>query len=182
MPLVNLVLGLAALLLGRKLFWLFVGAAGFVLGFNVAQSYFQLEAAWLVVVIGLVVGALGALLAVFAQRLAIAIAGFISGGYLLGQFAAYLGLAAAGDPASPFNPVIVITGGVIGAVLVSLFFDAALIVLSSILGATMTMQAVTALLALDPALRLLLYFVLVLVGIGLQWAMWRDRGGRRDNS
>jgi hypothetical protein len=180
--LVNLVLGLTALLFGRQLFWLFVAAAGFVLGFNVAQSYLQPEAAWLVVVIGLIVGALGALLAVFAQRLAIAIAGFITGGYLFGLLAASLGLAAAGDPTSQVNPVIFIAGGIAGAVLVSVFFDAALIVLSSILGATLTMQAVTDFLALDPTIRLLLYIVLIIAGIGLQWAMWRDRRGPRESS
>jgi hypothetical protein len=182
MSLVNLVLGLAALLFGRQLFWLFVATAGFVLGFNLASQYLQTDAAWLVTVIGLVVGALGALLAVFAQRLAIALAGFVTGGYLFGLLANYLQVAAAGDTFAPVNLVIYVIGGVIGALLVTVFFDAALIILSAILGATLTTQAVAGYLALDPTLRLLLYIVLIVVGIGLQWTLWSDRGGRRNSS
>ena len=35
---VTLVVGLAVLLFGRRLFWLFVGAAGFAMGLHVAPA------------------------------------------------------------------------------------------------------------------------------------------------
>jgi hypothetical protein len=178
--LVNLLIGLAALLFGRQLYWLFVAAAGFVLGFNLAQNLLQTDVAWLAIVIGLAVGALGALLAVFFQRLAIAIAGFVTGGYLLGQLAASLQIAAAADTFAPVNLIIYIVGGIIGAVLVTVFFDPALILLSAILGATLTTPVAAEFLNLDPTLRAVLYIVLLVLGIGVQWSLWSDRTWRRE--
>lgn len=39
--LINLILGGALLVAGRKLFWLFVGAAGFVTGIQLATRFWQ---------------------------------------------------------------------------------------------------------------------------------------------
>ncbi|MDT8307203.1 MAG: hypothetical protein RRC07_14825, partial [Anaerolineae bacterium] len=174
MSLVNLIVGLATLLLGRQLFWLFVAAAGFVLGFNLARQFLGPEVTWVVTLVGLFVGLLGAFLATFAQRLAIAIAGFITGAYLLNLLAASLGLAAAADPFAGGNVVISLIGGVIGAVLVSIFFDAALIFLSALLGATLTTQVVAGYFALGGTPAALLYIVLLVIGIGVQWSVWRE--------
>jgi len=49
---ISLILGVALLVAGRKLFWLFVGAAGFVTGMQLATSsgkarnYWQLSLVW----------------------------------------------------------------------------------------------------------------------------------------
>jgi len=40
---VNILLGLILLTLGRKLFWLFVGFIGFAVGFHYAASVWQLQ-------------------------------------------------------------------------------------------------------------------------------------------
>ena len=57
---INLVLGGALLLAGRKLFWLFVGAAGFVTGIQLATRFSQ-GPDWLAIVIGLIIGVVEAL-------------------------------------------------------------------------------------------------------------------------
>jgi len=79
---INLILGVALLVAGRKLFWLFVGAAGFVTGIQLATWFWQ-GPELLAIVIGLVVGVIFALLAIFLQGVAIGIAGFLAGGYIL---------------------------------------------------------------------------------------------------
>ncbi len=75
---VTLLVGLAVLLLGRRLFWLFVGAAGFAVGLHVAPMVLN-GPEWLMVVAALVLGILGAVLAIFFQWLAIGLAGFAAG-------------------------------------------------------------------------------------------------------
>jgi hypothetical protein len=70
------IVGAALLVFGRKLFWLFVAGIGFIAGLNVATSYLKGSPQWLILLLALVAGLIGALLAVFAQSIAIGIAGF----------------------------------------------------------------------------------------------------------
>ena len=76
---VTLVVGLAVLLLGRRLFWLFVGAAGFAVGFTVAPAALPNSPEWLIVLAALVLGILGAVLAILLQWLAVGLGGFAPG-------------------------------------------------------------------------------------------------------
>ncbi len=177
-PIINLLLGLAALIFGRQLFWLFVAAAGFFLGTNLATQYLAPEPVWLALVVGLVAGALGALLAVFAQRLALGIAGFIAGGYLLVFLGSYLQLGVSTESFDLASTVVFIVGGILGAALVSIFFDVALILLSAVLGATLTGDFVGGFFRLNDTYRLILFLGLIAVGIALQWALWSERPGQ----
>jgi hypothetical protein len=58
-----IVLGIAMLLIGRKLFWLFVGVVGFYFGYTLAGQFLPAESEVVVLVIGLMAGILGAILA-----------------------------------------------------------------------------------------------------------------------
>ena len=71
----TLLLG-ALLLVGRKLFWLFVGTIGFVIGIQVATRFFH-GSELITIVAGLVLGIIFAVLAIFLES--IAIAGFLGG-------------------------------------------------------------------------------------------------------
>lgn len=73
---ISLILGSALLVAGRKLFWLFVGAAGFVTGIQLATRFWQ-GSDVLAVIIGLVIGVIFALLAIFLQTIVIGIAGLL---------------------------------------------------------------------------------------------------------
>ena len=71
---VSLLVGIAVLLLGRKLFWLFVGAVGFVIGLGLAFQLLVEQPEWLILIAALVIGLAGAVLAIFAQKVAVVIA------------------------------------------------------------------------------------------------------------
>src|SRR6266496_630040 len=115
---INLVLGGALLIAGRKLFWLFVGAAGFITGIQLATRFFQ-GSGLAAIIVGLVIGVLFALLAIFLQAIVIGIAGFLTGGYILTVLASLIGLHVTGAA----TWLIYIIGGFIGVVLVSFLFD-----------------------------------------------------------
>jgi hypothetical protein len=162
--LINLILGGALLIAGRKLFWLFVGAAGFVTGIQLATRFWQ-GSDVLVIVAGLVLGVIFALLAIFLQAIVIGIAGFLSGGYILTVLATMLGMDLTGATAW----VIYIVGGILGLILVSVLFDWALITLSSLAGASLIVQAFSS----EGATGGLIFFILVIVGVAIQGSILR---------
>ncbi|MFN2158610.1 MAG: DUF4203 domain-containing protein [Anaerolineales bacterium] len=123
-------MGLVLLVAGRKLFWLFVGTVGFVIGFFLANNFFPGESEITRLALGLVVGVIGALLAVFLKKIAVGLAGFISGGLLAVNLAGVFSF----ESAMPIWMLFVL-GGIIGVVLVALLFDWGLIILSSLVGA-----------------------------------------------
>jgi hypothetical protein len=161
---VNFLVGLAVLLFGRKLFWLFVAVAGFILGVTFAPSLLPNQPEWVVLVIALGLGLVGAILAIVIQEIAVAIAGFIFGGYTLLTLLATLGVAT-----GQWNWVIFIIGGVIGAVLVLMLFDPALIILSALVGANL----ITNIFMPAPPLNLVLFIVLFIVGAIFQAGLLR---------
>lgn len=154
-----LILGTALVTLGRRLYWLFVGVLGFLVGLLVAESIFRSAPPWLILLGALAVGAGGALLAIFVQRLGIAAAGFLAGAYLADALFRPLSL-----DLGPWGWAAFVFGGVIGALLMSAVFDWALIGLSSLTGSVLIVQSLE--------LRLpwsgLLFFALLIVGLALQ--------------
>jgi hypothetical protein len=134
---INLVLGTALLVAGRKLFWLFIGVIGFITGIQLAARFFN-GPEWTAILIGVIVGIIFAVLAVFIEALAIGVAGFIAGGFILTTFTSMLGL----NEGLLFW-VIYAIGGVIGILLVMFLFDWALITLSSLAGASLIVQSLS---------------------------------------
>ena len=78
-----IIIGLLVLILGRKLFWLFVGAIGFVIGLHIAMHYLYLQPNWIALLVGVSAGIIGSILAIFLQRIAVVLCGFFSGSYLI---------------------------------------------------------------------------------------------------
>jgi hypothetical protein len=158
---ISLILGVALLVAGRKLFWLFVGAAGFVTGMQLATQFWQ-GPELLAILIGLVVGVIFALLAIFLQSVAIGIAGFLAGGYILTVLAGMIGLNQ-----GAFSWIVYIIGGIIGVLLVIFLFDWAIITLSSLAGASLITQA----LLLPSGIGGVIFIALVIVGVVIQGSM-----------
>ena len=77
--------GCILLILGRKLFWLFVALVGMMSGMQAAQQYFGTQPYWVFLFVGLLAAAIGALLAIFFQRIAIALAGLLVGSTISAQ-------------------------------------------------------------------------------------------------
>jgi Domain of unknown function (DUF4203) len=154
---VEIVAGLLLLLAGRRLFWLFIAIIGFVVGAEVARELLASQSDWIVWVLGAAAGIVGAVVAVFFQRLAFALAGFYAGSYLAIVIAQSLGW-----PLPDF--ALTLVGGVIGAVVAALVMDWAIIVLSTLAGVGMIVGA----LDLVPLHRVILASVLAAVGIVVQ--------------
>jgi len=154
---VAVILGVLLLLTGRKLFWLFIATAGFFVGMSFGGMFFMGHQQWVIFLVAVVTGLIGALLAVFAQRVAFALAGFYAGAYITYLFTHLYG---------PYEISVFLSfaGGVMGAVLAIVFVDWAVIALSSFVGAGIIVDA------LNPARAtgLLLFAILVLAGVFFQ--------------
>lgn len=130
MEIYNIIMGVILLLFGRKLFWLFIGIAGFLFGMEITGMYFGGQPQWVQLAIAIGVGCLGALLAMLAQRLAFTVGGFFAGVFLalkVGQLFAVPGPGA--------MLLLIIGAGVIGAVVATLVMDMAITILACLVGA-----------------------------------------------
>lgn len=166
MNIINLVLGVVLLTTGKKLYWLFVAVVGFVVGLALATRFITLPQPWMVYLVALGAGVIGAVLATFLQHLAIALVGFIVGGY----GALYLSTLL-GKGAQPFNWMAFIIGGIVGLFLVASVFNWALYLLSAWAGATLVTEAI----GLQAQLGLILFFVLFVLGMIIQAGLFRDQ-------
>jgi len=129
-PIVGALIGAVVLFFGRKLFWLCVAAIGFAAGVELAPHLVHEPSALLSLTIALLLGIIGALLAVFLQKIAIGVLGFLAGGKLAGAIAAAFFVHYA-----QHSTIIFVIGGITGAVFLLVLFDWALIVVSSLIGA-----------------------------------------------
>jgi Domain of unknown function (DUF4203) len=159
LPIIGALLGVLILFFGRRLFWLCVAAVGFAAGVELAPQLVHEPSPLLALTIALVLGFIGALLALFLQKIAIAIAGFFAGGKLAVAIAA----AFFAQHAQYFGLTFLI-GGIIGAILLLVVFDWALIFLSAVVGAHLIQSAIT----LPPTGSGILFIVLVVIGVLVQ--------------
>jgi Domain of unknown function (DUF4203) len=164
-PLAGALIGVVVLFFGRKLFWVCVAALGFAAGVEFAPQLFTEPTPILQLSIAIVLGFVGALLALLLQRVAVGIVGFATGGRLAVGLAASFFL----DSASYYWLTFII-GGVIGAILLLSLFDWALIFLSSLIGAHLIVRAVP----LPTTGATILLIVLTALGVIVQ-ALWLRR-------
>lgn len=163
-PWVQAVIGLVLVFAGRRLFWLFVGTVGFFFVFSLTIDQWQ-DPRWaLAAAIGF--GILGALVAVFLQKIAIILAGLVVGAWaslwLLELYEV--------DPGT-LQWFIVAVSSILAGILASWLFEIALIVLSSAAGAVLLADVGN----LDPNPSLAVFVVVTLLGIAIQSA------GRKKN-
>jgi len=161
MSLIKLLLGIIMLTMGRRLFWLFIGAGGFILGFDIAEHMFPHLPHGATLIIAVIAGLISAVAAVTFQKVAIYVGGFWAGGYLLIQVLTEFGIHIR-HHWLPF-----IAGGIMGAILMNLAFSLALIVLSSLFGAILIVQA----LHLSAGRTSIPFFLLCALGIAMQYGL-----------
>jgi hypothetical protein len=161
---IGVLIGIAILFFGRKLFWLTVAAVGFAVGVEIAPLLVNEPSSLLALLIALVLGILGALLALFLQKVAIAVLGFFAGGKLATAIAAAFFVHYA-----QYSTIIFVIGGIIGAILLLAVFGWALIVVSSFIGAYLIQSAIM----LPPTGSTLVFIGLAIVGIFVQAASFR---------
>ena len=161
---IGVIIGVVILFFGRKLFWLCVAAVGFAVGVKIAPLLVNESASLLALLIALIFGVLGALLALFLQKVAIAVLGFLAGGKLATAIAAAFFVQYA-----QYSTIIFVIGGIIGAILLLALFGWALIVVSSFIGAYLIQSAIV----LPPTGSTLVFIGLAIVGIFMQAASYR---------
>ena len=154
--------GVALLISGRQVFWLLVAGLGVVTGLTLVEPLLGDAEPVVVLAIALCAGIVGALLAVFVQKLAVGIAGFLAGGYLAVLVAPYFGLQGG------LELVVWLGGGVLGSLLLAIFFEYALIALSALAGAALIVQYS----GLSPDIHMITTLVLAMIGITVQTNAW----------
>jgi Domain of unknown function (DUF4203) len=165
-PILSVLIGAIILFFGRKIFWLCVAAVGFAAGMEFAPHLMHEPTQILQLSIALVFGFIGALLALFLQKIAIAVAGFLAGGKLAMAFVTAFIAEGARYPGVTF-----IIGGIIGAILLLAVFNWALIVMSAVVGAYLICHTIV----LPPTGTTVLFVGLAAIGIIVQATAFRGR-------
>ncbi len=169
LPVISACIGAVILFFGRKLFWLCVAALGFAAGVQLAAHLVHEPTPLLQLTLALLLGFIGALLSLFLQRIAVALAGFLAGGRLaVGLLATFLV-----DYAAHYWLAFLL-GGIIGALALLFVFNWALILVSSLIGAHLIAAAVT----LPPTGHALLFGGLAICGVIVQSMTLRRAGPR----
>jgi hypothetical protein len=155
----RLILGIALLVIGGRLYWLFLGSIGFVFASDFAEQAIHGQPHSVVLIIAMFAGILGAMLAVFLKKIAVLAGGFVAGGYflieLLKTFSVRIG---------DYHWVLFIVGGLAGAVLMSVAFGWTLIILSSLMGSILILQNFH----FGHQLSEMVFICLVILGIAVQ--------------
>jgi len=166
----RLVLGIFMLTAGSRIFWLFLGAVGFISGFELAEKVMQSQPSDIIIIVALLAGLVGALLAVFLQKIAVLAGGFLAGGYLSLRLMEEFGMRY-----NPYHWLLLILGCIIGAVLMRVLFKWALIILSSGVGAILILQNFPVNLHMTG----LPFVILLILGIAVQTGLFSRKSTLR---
>jgi hypothetical protein len=154
----SLLIGSGLLLLGRKLFWFLSGAVGFLIGIEIARRI-TFPSELTLILSALALGILFAILAVFLESVLIVVVGFLGGGLSLVRVIGILGWD------NRLSDVLAFAiGGVLGAIFIIWLFNAALITISSLSGASLIVSG----LPIQALERPLIFWALAVLGIMIQ--------------
>lgn len=160
---VQFMLGMATLLFGRRLYWMFVALAGFLFGLLIGQQFFSSLPDIVRFLLALGVGVIMGVLAQVIQRPIAALGGFLALGSIALIFARTMGMT------GHTGWLLFLAGGLIGVVLMMRFFDWALIINSAFAGAgTVIVSAVSLAPSLTGWIATMLLVALAMAGIVFQ--------------
>jgi hypothetical protein len=166
--LIEMVLGSVLLVLGRKLFWLFVAGVGFAAGMFVTPLLLPDAPQGVAIAVAVALAVLGAVLAITMQKIAIGLVGFIAGGlialWLLRVLALDLGT---------IQWLVFIAGGLLGALLLATLFEWGLILLSSLVGANLLLSGAGGLTGLPENLLPIIFLLVFGLGVIIQTRMMK---------
>lgn len=166
----RILVGLLLLVLGRRLYWLFVAGIGFLYGLELAPRLMPEQSETVIVIVALGLALAGALVAIIATKVVLGMTGFVSGGGIAVLLLANLGLDSGVVALGVY-----LVAGLIGAVLLLVVFDWTLIVLSSLAGASLIVMSVGGLLEIPPIAGTVLVLVLAAVGAFIQAGLRQPR-------
>lgn len=157
-----LIIGLVTLFFGRKLFWIFAALIGLSVGLIIGSQLFQGQAALVHFFIAVLLAAVFAVLAIYAEKIMILLAGFFGLG-LLGYFIANLF-----NLPSIIHWILFLGLGILGAILVSRYLEWALVIISTFLGASMAGAGLGGLTHFNFFVDLLIFIALLAGGFFFQ--------------
>lgn len=161
MLIVKGVIGAVILFLGRELNFLFAGAMAFLIALRLTPLLPPHWAGWTDYAFMIVLGIIAALLTFVDERGGFALSGFLAGGLVMAEWYTPDMLL--------IPPVPFLVGGFFGAVILGLFTEWALIILSSLIGG----YYLTTLFRLTPTARTLVTAGLVILGAVVQAIIMR---------
>jgi hypothetical protein len=162
----EIALGGVLLLFGRKLFWLFVAGVGFAVGLFLVSVLLPDAPEWVSFALAVVLAVLGTILALTVQKIAIGLAGFIAGGWMMLRLLDVVSLDLGG-----LQWLVIIVGGILGALLLTTLFDWGLILLSSLVGANLVVSGAGGLIGFPANLLPILFLMLFGLGAIIQARM-----------
>lgn len=157
-----LLVAVLLLLAGRRLFWVFVAFIGFAAGFTLAAEAFPNANENELLLFSAILGLLGMILAFFLQKAAIALAGFLGGAIACMTIMELLGV-----PVEGLHLLFVMLAGFVGVLLLAALFDVALVLLSTVAGSTLLVQAFTP----EQPYDMLLFITAIVIGLVVQFRM-----------
>ncbi|NWG05445.1 MAG: hypothetical protein HXY35_02030 [Chloroflexi bacterium] len=163
MFLVKGIIGGVILFLGRELNFLFAGAMAFLIGQRLTPLLPAGLPGWADYAFMAGLGILAAALTFVDERGGFALSGFLAGGYVMAEYFVPNALVI---PVVPF-----FVGGVLGALILGIFTEWALIIVSSIIGGFY----LTTLFRLAPTPRVLITAGLVIIGAVTQAIIMRQQ-------
>ncbi|MCB0111868.1 MAG: hypothetical protein KDE53_38350 [Caldilineaceae bacterium] len=156
----QIVFSIVPLLFGRRLFWVFVAVAGFLIGLALSGILLSNQSQLVHLLVGIIVGLVGGVLAMYLTKPMAAVGGFFALGSAALLLSMPLGISGGG------RWVFFLVAGIIGALLIFGLFDWALIINSSISGATGIAAGLSGLFGNPPQL-IYLIVVAVLLAVGI---------------
>jgi len=163
-PYISIVIGICLILLGRKLYWFFIGLAGFFFAYQYVPDLLPALPEKTALIISLAAGGLSAALGVFLNKLFIFAGGFIAGAYLFINAAQLANLELEGIVLLGLA-----VGGLLGSLLLSMVMEWGLVVLTAAIGALLVLQA----LPVNRQVMIGLFVLMLILGLVAQASMMK---------
>lgn len=163
--------GLLLAFAGRRLFWVFIAVAGFLAGLNAALAFFGDPVTLPIILLALGCAVVACAVSLLIPHVAAALAGFLALGWL-----AVHGAELLAGPLQQWQMPVYIAGGIIGALLALAAFEWVLVILSSLLGASL----IVSVLPVAPDMQIPTLVVVAVIGSCCQ--LWLGRTSHEDSS
>jgi hypothetical protein len=163
MSVILVVIGFILLVIGHQSSWLYVGGVALVMGSLLADRLSFVRSATDLIIFSFTSGVLGSLLVVYLRKFMLVLAAFLSGSYI-----SYYLPEALGWDTSWINPVVVLLVGLASAIMTFVWGALPLILISTLLGATLIVQNMS-LPSIGPVS---LFIVAAIFGLVAQWLLW----------
>ncbi len=156
-------MGIALVLFGRRLYWLFVAGAGFLTGLELAPRLLPGRPEWVIFAAAIGLALLGMILAIVAQKFIIALVGLVAGGGIGMLLLRMLGLE--GDV---LTWIVYAVSALLGVLIVLALFEWGLILLSSLAGANLVVIGLQDQTHISQGVALIAVIVVAVIGVVVQ--------------